>query len=413
MKVVRFVVLALVCCGASVFGEDIPQIKQGVLDLRKYDFRQRGEVQLAGMWSFYWKYLLTPADVKRYPSNDFFQFPSVWNNEMSLYHKLEGHGFATYAAEILIDPSHTMLSLELPDFFSSYRLWANGQLIASNGTVGKSRKDSEAQWLPRTVVFPVKGEKLQLVLQVSNFQHNKGGCNDHIYLGLPDQLFQKREKAVITNIILFGGLSLIGFFFVILFFFFRHEKSALYFAALCLTWAIRSVFNNLYLFINWFPGFDWELGVKIEYLTLYLTMMWSILFVARLFPQDINQRVKNVMLGLNGLFILLTLATPAFTYTGLLKVYMFITWLILAYIAYVVVMAILEGRKGAWFSALSIMLGVIMFSYDMLTHSNVIPFSPLLFSVGYIAIFMLNATAFAHQLSKSTLPKEEVELSWV
>jgi hypothetical protein len=89
-----------------------------------------------------------------------------------------------------------------------------------------------------------------------------------------------------------------------------------------------------------------------------------------------------------------------------------VAWVILSYVAYIVVMAILDNRRGAWFSAISILLGVLMFSYDMLTHSGVISFSPLLFSVGYIAIFMLNATAFAYQLSKANGSKADTELSW-
>ncbi|HEY5824024.1 MAG TPA: 7TM-DISM domain-containing protein, partial [Cyclobacteriaceae bacterium] len=300
----------------------------------------------------------------------------------------------------------------LPDFYSSYRIWVNGNEVASNGTVGTSRKESEAQWKPQTVVFPVNSDTLHIVMQVSNFQHHKGGCNDHIYLGAADQLFQKREKAVTTNVILFGGLSLIGFFFIILYFFFRHEKAALYFAAICITWAIRSVFNNMYLFINWVPNLDWELGAKIEYLTLYLTMMWSILFVAKLFPEDINPKVKYTMLILNTVFILLTLATPAFTYSTLLPAYMVVAWLILTYVAYVVIMALIYERKGAWFSAVSIFLGVIMFSYDMLTHSDLFDFNPLLFNIGYITIFLLNATAFAYQLSQTMKPKEKAEFEW-
>jgi hypothetical protein len=392
--------------------ETQPRIDHGSLDLRHHDFEKKGEVKLEGTWNFYWKQLLTPEQVAEKESKDYFEFPSVWNNQSSLYKELDGQGYATYVTEVLVDPVHTMLSVELPDFYSSYKLWINGKEVAANGTVGKNRDESEAQWRPRTTVFHVKGGKLRLVLQVSNFQHQKGGSNDHIYLGLPEQLFQKREKAVITNIILFGGLSLIGFFFFILFFFFRHEKAALYFAAICLTWAIRSLFNNLYLFINWFPSMDWELAVKIEYLTLYLTMMWSILFVGRLFPEDTNQKIKSGLLIINAIFILLTLATPAFTYTRLLSTYMVVAWIILAYVAYVVIMAILENRNGAWFSAISILLGVVMFSYDMLTHSAIIDFSPLLFSVGYIVIFMLNATAFAYQLSRTIYPKPDAELSW-
>jgi len=377
-----------------------PLIEKGKVDLRDWDFSQ-GTVRLDGRWGFYWEQLLTPQQAPANPEK-FFQFPAIWE---------ESQGFATYTADVIVDKTITMLSMELPDFYCSYHLWVNGVVVASNGEVGTSRQEAMPQWLPRTVVFPAT-DTLHLVMQVSNFHHVRGGSNDHIYLGLPDQLYQKRETAVITNIILFAGLGLIGCFFIVLFLFFKKEKAALYFAAICITWALRAVFTNLYLFANWFPAMDWELLVKIEYLTLYLTMMWSLLYVGKLFPQDVSSIFKYVLIIANSIFILFTIATPAITYTHLLPAYKFVAWVILGYVGYVVIRAIIYERVGAWFSAFSIILGVLMFSYDMLTYEGFLNFSPLLFNVGYLTIFFLNATAFAYQLSRSMHPKPDMKFEF-
>lgn len=408
-----FSVLLSFCFATAGFATDTePRVINGTIDLRQWNFENKGEVKLDGSWLFFWNQLLTAEQIKQANRADYFNLPSVWNDRSSVYEQLDGKGFATYSVTLLVNPSVPLLSLGIPDFYSSYRLFVNGKEVAANGTVGVNRKQSEAQWRPMTIVFPSHTDSLQIVLHVSNFQHHKGGVNDHLYLGLPEQLFQKREKAVITNIILFGGLGLIGFFFLILFFFFRKEKAALYFAFICITWAIRSVFNNLYLFVNWFPGMDWELAVKVEYLTLYLTMMWGILFIAQLFPEDTNAKMKRVVLILNFIFIALTLATPAFTYTVLLSAYMVVAWAILCYITFVVVMAIIYKRKGAWFSVSSILLGVIMFSYDMLIHSDLLDYNPLLFNIGYVMMFLLNATAFAYQLSQTITTNKTEEFQW-
>lgn len=379
-----------------------PKIEKGKIDLRNWDFEQ-GTVRLDGQWGFYWEELLPPSQAHSEPTT-FFSFPGIWNGNYAGVNELNGQGFATYTADILVGRNISMLSMELPDFYSSYQLWVNGVEVAANGEVGTSRKESVAQWLPKTIVFATT-DTLHLVMHVSNFHHMRGGSNDHIYLGLPDQLYQKRESAVITNIILFAGLGFIGGFFVVLFFLFRKEKAALYFAAICLTWALRAIVTNLYLFSNWFPAMDWELLCKIEYLTLYLTMMWSLLYVGKLFPEDVNSIFKYVLLIANAVFILFTFATPAITYTNLLPAYKFVAWVILGYVGVVVVRAIIYDRTGAWFSATSIILGVLMFSYDMLTYEGLLNFSPLLFNVGYLTIFFLNATAFAYQLSRSVNPK--------
>jgi hypothetical protein len=370
-----------------------PVIEKGTIDLRNWDFSKKA-VRLDGQWGFYWEELLTPGQAPTTPKK-FFSFPGLWN---------EGQGFATYTADVIIGHDLSTLSMELPDFYTNYQLWVNGVRVASNGEVGTSRKEAVPQWLPKTIVFAAT-DTLRIMLQVSNFHHMRGGSNDHIYLGLPDQLYQKRETAVITNIILFAGLGLIGCFFVVLFLFFRKEKAALYFAAICITWAMRAVVTNLYLFANWFPGIDWELLCKIEYLTLYLTMMWSLLYVGKLFPEDVNPIFKYGLLILNAVFILFTIATPAITYTNLLPAYKFVAWFILGYVGIIVIRAIFYDRAGAWFSAISIILGVLMFSYDMITYEGFFDFSPLLFNVGYLTIFFLNATAFAYQLSRMINPK--------
>ena len=59
-----------------------------------------------------------------------------------------------------------------------------------------------------------------------------------------------------------------------IFFIQRNNKLVvLYFALLCITWSIRSVFSNLYPVMLVLPDFSWEWLVKIEYLTLYFTVI--------------------------------------------------------------------------------------------------------------------------------------------
>jgi hypothetical protein len=48
----------------------------------------------------------------------------------------------------------------------------------------------------------------------------------------------------------------------------------------------------------------------------------------------------------------------------------------------------------------------------MFTYEGFINFSPLLFNVGYLTIFLLNATAFAYQLSRSVNPKPKMEFEF-
>ncbi|HEY5825504.1 MAG TPA: hypothetical protein VIT44_14110, partial [Cyclobacteriaceae bacterium] len=116
MKLLRLFSILLFCCYTSLTEaqNSIPQIASGKIDLRQWNFAKQGEVKLDGSWNFYWKKLLSPAQVKTVRSKDYMQFPVVWNGQSSLYEKLKGQGYATYTTDVFINSSIPLLSLELP-----------------------------------------------------------------------------------------------------------------------------------------------------------------------------------------------------------------------------------------------------------------------------------------------------------
>src|SRR5687767_1098007 len=202
--------------------------------------------------------------------SDYIAFPGTWN-DLIKSHK-PGIGYATYHTKILLKNSPQTLSLSLPHFYTSFALWINETPIAHNGQVGTSEKNTIPQWLPQTITFTTENDTLDMVIHASNFHHAKGGVREPILLGTPDQLNFKRQVAVSSNMILFAGLFTTATIFIFVFFFAKKEKSVILFAALCLSWAVRSVFSNLYILTSVFPDIPWELCVKIEYISLYLTM---------------------------------------------------------------------------------------------------------------------------------------------
>src|SRR5690606_16638341 len=130
---------------------------------------------------------------------------------------------------------------------SSYTLWLNGVELSSNGVVGTSEKTSKPYWMPKTVLFNPDSDTLDIVIQASNFHHAIGGVRKDILLGESQSLLFKRKIAVVSNICRFVVLVVISLVFFGLFLFSRKERSILWFAALCLTWAARTAFSNPYL----------------------------------------------------------------------------------------------------------------------------------------------------------------------
>ena len=363
--------------------------KDGVLDARGHDFTH-ASLSLNGEWEFFNNQLVDPFQTTE--KAVFAEFPYHWNESKS-------QGFGTFRIKVVVDKNLSTMSLDIPQLYSAYTLWVNETLIANNGIVGTDRKSTEPQWLPQVVSFKAGVDTLTITLQIANFYHSIGGAKNPIYLGLPEKLATTQQTAHLVNTILLSVLTFLGIFFLSIYVFAKREKSALYFALLCLTWALRSVFSEQYLAIHWMPWFDWELGVKIEYLTLYLTMAWAISFIAHLYPMDTNDLVKRILFYPNFLFVFVTLATPALLYTRFLDVYLILAGALILYAVVVILRAMLFERYGAWFSVMGVISLVAAFAYNYLSYQGIFEFSPLTFYTSYLVFFFFLSIALAYQLS--------------
>lgn len=362
--------------------------RKGLLDLRQWNFEE-GAVNLTGEWEFYMSELVDPAKFAEGKNTrpEYIDFPSTWN---ALSPSLNpGEGYATYRLKVLIQKTERKLGFELPHFYSSYTLWLNGVELSSNGVVGTSEKTSKPYWMPKTVLFNPDSDTLDIVIQASNFHHAIGGVRKDILLGESQSLLFKRKIAVVSNICRFVVLVVISLVFFGLFLFSRKERSILWFAALCLTWAVRTAFSNPYLANSLFPEITWEPSVKIEYITLYLSMVWAMLFLSEIFKGEVNDTFKYFMSICNGAFLLITLIFNANVYTQFLPVYLSFATLLLLYVVYVLTRAMINERQGVWLLISCVFLGVVLFAYDLIAYQGFATFNPLLINAGYICMFCL------------------------
>lgn len=381
--------IALYTSVGFLYANPEPKAIDGKIDLREWSFAGHSVLPLSGDWGFYINQLIAPDQIKKgsIPEN-VIDFPSTWNGISDSHNP--GIGFATYQLRIILANHIHSLALELPHAYCNYRLWVNETLIAQNGEVSTKAEQSKPQWLPQTVSFQPTSDTLDLVIHVSNFHHYKGGIREPIYLGSADVMLARRNVFITANSILCIGLLLMSIFFVFIYFKSKKTSSMYYFAILCFAWGIRSVFSNHYLFIAIFPNFSWELTVRIEYLMLYCTMIYAMLFLGKLFEEDVNPLIKYALISGNFIFAFTTLFSPTLFFTQLLPVYLSFSGLLILYAIFVVLKAWVYGRKGVWLVISSILLGLIIFSLDLLAYEGLTPFNPLIFYIGYLVFFSLN-----------------------
>ncbi|HMJ68744.1 MAG TPA: 7TM-DISM domain-containing protein [Cyclobacteriaceae bacterium] len=362
--------------------------KPGVIDASSFDFK-KGRLNLTGTWLWYDGRLIQPGPTENFDLLP-VEFPGVWNERRV---SESGQGVATYFLTVILPPRSEDVAVDLPDIYSSYILFANGVEAARNGTPGTSRQTTLPQWRPQIATITTPGDTLQLTLQIANFNHNKGGCKEPILLGLSSAFAQKDLISKTGKLTGIGMLVVLAIIFLAIFFRNGRKRVVIYFSLLCLTWAIRSLFSNDYLFINFFPDFSWNAMIRIEYITLYLTMIWAILFLYRLFKHEGNQVVKYLLVTFNAGFVVYTMLTEPVEFTRLLPLYLATAGVLLVYGAGVVLVALVNERRGATWLTMSVLLGLGIFSYDLFAYEGWFSYNALLFSAGYLIIFLLTGGA--------------------
>lgn len=364
-------------------------IQKGLVDIQTYKFQEDGPLELSGEWEFYMSELFSPADFKtgRQHAKDYVDFPSAWNNSSGS----QNFGFATYRLKVIVDRNQD-LALYVPHSYSNYTLWANDIKISSNGLVGKSKEKSIPKWLPLTVNLRRSEDTIEFVLQISNFHHAIGGIRKPFILGTHDEMTFRSSVSMTSNVVLIAGLAAMSliYFFVFLFY---CSKSVVFFALMSLVWGIRGAFSNQYIAINYFPDFPWELAVKIEYISLFLIMVVAMLFIGSLFKEDVNKVFKYLFCGCNLIFVVITVLVDASTYTQFLPVYLSFAAVLIVYIVYVLVRALVYDRHGVWLIISCVFLGVIAFSYDLISYQGFATFNPIITSIAYLTMFILMAIA--------------------
>lgn len=365
----------------------------GVLDARQWKMND-GSLALNGFCKFFENQLLTPDQCKT-TNGIITEFPSLFKSKA----KDEGIGYATYLLTVIMPRGEKDFALAVPQIYSSYKLWVNGNVIAENGVVAKTKEGCKPQWKPQTVSFRCESDTLSLVLQIANFHHAKGGIKETIFLGKASLMNFKRSVSEISKFAESASLFMIGLFFLIIYFIRGRNKACIYFSLLGITWAIRSLFSNLYLFISLYPDFDWATMVRIEYVALYLAMIWAVLFLTSLFHNEANIIIKYGLVFCNIIFTGFTIYSSPRIFTQGLNVYLIVSGVLLLYGGYIVIRAWINERTGSGLLTLSVVLGLNIFGADIFVYEGFSSYDPVIFSTGYVLIFLMMALALATHIN--------------
>ena len=360
-KVMKSVLLAMVLFLISnlhpLYADDSPEgfqpgksskIVEGSLDLRGWRNKESETIFLDGAWEFYWKAFLYPIKTSRAnpERTGYFNVPGAWNGYNVDGEALSGNGYASYRLNVTIDENQAWYGLKLLDLGTAYQLWVDGEMLASNGKISKNSSGSEPEYRPQTTFFKSKGSTIEIVIQISNYIHPKGGPWERIEFGTREQIVKSKDKKFAFDMIIFGALFIMGLYHFGIYFLRRRQKFPAFFGGICIVTAVRVLFSGEFYFATFFPQTNWEFIVKLGYITFFLLPPGFSLFLSSFYPIEFNKVIRNLSVFFGATFTLIALLTSAAIYSRISFIYEVFALLLFAYMFYVLIRSVINKREG-------------------------------------------------------------------
>lgn len=387
-----------------------PVAKTGVIDLRSTDLTN-AKVLLNGEWEFYFGHLLKPGE--NTPPKTYTDFPTLWNNTIVNGKNLPAFGYATYKLAVLLPKSRPKLILQVPEVYSSFRLYVNGELNSENGVPGKTRETSVPYWT--TIIssqLPNNTDTLHLLLQVSNFYHHRGGPYHQIILGDRKIIILKKNRQIALDFTLAGCLFMGGLFFIGLYLFGQHDKAILFFALFCITYSYRIAGVSPYSLHTIVPDLSWFVTLRLEYITLFLSVLFFAQYMRFLYPEDVNRPAVTIMSLISLVYTLCTLMLPVKAFSSMLNFFLVVLLLFIVYGMYLFIKAARKKRIGAKYALISTAIIIIVFVIMNVNYFYKIEFAYyILLFVAYLLFFFFQSLILSFRFATTLkVAKQQAEL---
>ncbi len=383
-----------------------PLAIDGILDTTSWNFQKKGFLKLDGAWEFYWLKFYTPEDFTSSKLQDFSKptyepIPSVWNSYQLQGKHLPGNGFATYRLRVKLKNFNQIYAIKIIDVATSYKVWIDGEPLWKAGTLGATREEMSPAYNSKVIEFKPESEMVEIIFQVANFYHAKGGLWNFVEFGLAEHIEESRESQTNFEFFMFGSLCIMAFYHFGLYALRKKDKSTLYFGFVCFIIAIRILLTGeRYLFkLSEDPTY-WVALLKLEFMTVYLTTPCFILFLESIYPDDTKKIVSKFTLMAGLIFCTATLFMDTFIATDIVKYFQVLIFSLILYIGYILIIINKRKREGAVWVAFGLLVFLGTLLNDLLYANNFI-YTGFLFPVGLFVFIFSQSFILSMRFSKA------------
>lgn len=400
----------LVSISILSFSKNQPKAVKGVLDLTGWNFQKDGTVSLIGEWEFYWDKIIQPEHfhLVQQVVTGYIKMPSYWKDQVINGQKFPIEGCATY--RLIVKTKHCEdeeFSAHLKEMFSSYKLFVNGKLVAKNGKVSETKNGFSPEYFPQTVPLYFNTTENEIVLQIANFSHIRGGQLNEIVIGSYKEINQRRTKGIALDLFMFGSFFIIALYHFTLFALRRKDKSTLFFGLYTLAIAIRTISTGEQFHSVLFPSIPWEICYKFDFLSLFVAPPLLATFFFYMFPKESWRIFVWIFNILSTILAIATIILPIRIISQFEDPYQILMFVAMLYSLIVLVRSVIHKREGALIVLIGIVIVFATVINDILYYHTIIQ-SEELIPYGMMIFIFSQAYVVSMRFSKSFVRTEEL-----
>ena len=393
--------------------DDLPDAKNGILDLREIPLSQI--ISLDGEWLFYWNQLIDSGSTRNENQKyEIVNFPFRWDNYQLNGQKLPSYGHASYRLTVILPKTNEPLRIIVPEIYSAYSLYINGKKVAKNGQVSADIKNFIPYWQHQTFELNQNTDTLEMILHVANYSHTKGGVAKSIELGTKSQMESHWIHGIAIDLLLTGCLFMGGLFFLGLYLLGSRDKAILLFSLYSIVYSYRIIGRGNYVMHSIFPGFDWFIAIRLEYISLFLSIGLFTLYTNYLHPKDVNKLMVRIISILCFTFALISLIFPPIIFTQLINPFIVVMFSCIFYVLYVYFIACKQRRPGSLYALISSIMLMIVFLILILNYWHLSSSLQITSFICYIMFFFFQSLILSNRVSFTLKKaKKEAELGLI
>ena len=188
-------------------------------------------IRLSGQWQY------TPGRIvepESFPAGSpVLNVPSGWGDEGGSLNNC-----ATYRLVVNTDDDK-LLTLYIPEIYTAYKLFANGECISEAGVVADNPGESVPEFESVLVPVMAKGGTVEIVIQASNYYWMRPHMNNLLVLGENDLMYSWFFRTRTLYALAMGFILAAAFYHFAMFMLRRKTKVYLLFSLMCLICFLR------------------------------------------------------------------------------------------------------------------------------------------------------------------------------